>query len=135
MRNSGKFNYKMKVFKNIFLLGPVITLLTLLFAACTPPKTPKLIVTCLDSAGSPVAGAAVTILTQGTVGGVTKKGIVSDQGTSGSDGTIRFEFKLPLVATVKATKPIAGRDTIKGANAQFCDWDKTAETTVKMRRK
>ena len=128
----------MKVFKNIFLLAPLVTLLTLLFATCSPPKTPKLIVTCLDSAGTPVAGAKVVVSTQGTNGGVTKpgnNGNGKDSGSTESDGTIKFEFKLPLVASITATKTISGGNILLGKNAQFCDWDKTSELTVKMRKK
>ena len=130
-----KINNKMKILKKIFLIASFAIMTNLLLTTCSPPKTPKLIVTCVDSLGTPVIGALVTITTTGASGGVTRKGIVTDQGSSGSDGTIKFEFKLPLVASVRAAKAITSPDSLVGKNSQFCDWDKTSTLTVKMRRK
>ena len=112
----------------------VIVFLGIYFSACKPGDPPKLIVTVIDSAGTKVSGANIDIISSGYVGNAPKQGVVKATGTTGSDGTASFEFKLDAVLTVKASKLDANGDSLKGSAMAKLVTDETTEQTVTIRR-
>lgn len=119
----------MKILFNTILI--LATLVSLTFVeSCKPDSPPKLRVTAVDSAGTAVAGATLKITSNGTKG----SGNVTADGTTGSDGTAEFEFRLDAVVRIDAYKVIAAGDSIKGTTASKVEMNKTNEATVTLKR-
>jgi hypothetical protein len=130
---------KMKISISNIVLYIAIVFMGTYISACKPGDPPKLIVTVVDSAGAKVSGAKIEI----TSGGYYKSGSKSNTyspgnvkatGTSGSDGTASFEFKLDAVLTVKAYKLDLNGDSLKGSQMAKLVTDETEECTVKIRK-
>lgn len=130
---------KMKISTGNIFLYAAIVFIGIYMSACKPGDPPKLIVTVIDSAGSKVAGASVEVSSggyykDGKMGTIYSEGNVEASGTTASDGTASFEFKLDAVLNVKAVKLDANGDSLVGIEKAKLVTDETEEVTVKLRR-
>ena len=119
----------MKIIINVIFIFAALLGLTSI-DSCKPDSPPKLRVTAVDSAGTSVAGATLKITSNGLKG----SGNVTADGTTGSDGTAEFEFRLDAVVRIDAYKIIAAGDSIKGTTASKIEMNKTNEATVTLKR-
>ena len=98
--------------------------------SCYQQQTCNATVTVVDSTNKGVNGALVRLYPN-----VTNKpsGEIQGQGTTNSAGVVTFNFQLPAIFQVYATKPIGGADTLKGTGVLQLQVGNTATCTVTVR--
>jgi hypothetical protein len=93
--------------------------------SCNKPTDCKAIVTVLDSANNPVAGATVKLYSS------NPPGQIQGQGSSDGSGNVTFDFKLPAIFDIAATKTTT--KTMTGTGIVQLQIGQTVQATVNIK--
>lgn len=121
--------------KYTFFLGAIIALAFVFNNACKGPQPCKCVIKVTDSSGAnPKAGVKVNLYANVTYNGNTSVADLKAEGTTDSEGKVRFTFKLPAVMDILATDPSCTTTNCKknGKGIIKLEEAKEIEKTVKL---
>ncbi len=106
------------------------------FSSCQKETICKATVTCVDSSGTAVAGAAVELfaLVKSKDGKTTYTADVTASGSTDGSGSVAFSFKLPAIYDIRATFASATK-TLSGESIIKLEEGETINKVVTMLRK
>lgn len=98
----------------LFFSGLVLTGILCTAPSCKKDTECKATIKCVDSSGTPVAGANVLLYAQvkdptDPKGASTFTGDIKANGVTDGGGEVKFTFKLPAILDIKATGNLGNR--------------------------
>ncbi|MBI2721521.1 MAG: hypothetical protein HYX39_05045 [Bacteroidetes bacterium] len=114
----------------IIIAGFFLSCFLITETSCQKNTDCKATVKCVDSASNAVSNARVLLFaTVKTSNGGTVQADVKADGTTDTEGQVRFTFKLPAIYDIRATQ-IVGTKTLSGTGIIKLEEGKTSEKTV-----
>jgi hypothetical protein len=117
---------KYKVVFNALIVIAIIIGLTVFSGSCKKLAKPKALISVIDTAGLPVAGATVKVFSS------PNGSVISQEKLSDASGQASFEFELECILTVKAEKKI-GTYIAEGKGLVILKQDETYEEQITLK--
>lgn len=123
--------FGMKIFFRLIGFSSIIAC-SLIDISCNKDTTCKVNVKCIQaSSGAPVSGADVKLYAPiKTTSGSTVTADVKAEGTTNADGVVSFNFKLPAIFNISATRV---GDSLSGTGLVTLEAGKTVDAVVQMK--
>jgi hypothetical protein len=113
----------------------VLAGISLTSASCHKDTDCRALISCVDTLGRPVGNADVLLYAPVKPDGkTTYTADVKANGTTDSDGQVKFTFQLPAIFDIRATS-VVGTRTLVGLSVIKLEEGKTVEKTVTLKEK